>query len=54
MRDIHKVGWTLVPLLRLSFEDKAAQLEVQGEAESTDKEARAQGSQAHNCSRKID
>jgi hypothetical protein len=26
----------LVPLLRLSFEDKAAQLEVQGEAEGTD------------------
>jgi hypothetical protein len=38
MRDIHKVGWTLVPLLRLSFEDKAAQLEVQGEAESTDQQ----------------
>jgi hypothetical protein len=33
MRDIHKVGWTLVPMLRLQASDKAEEPEVQSEAE---------------------
>jgi hypothetical protein len=38
LRDIHLVGWTLVPVLRLSSADKAEEPEVQGEAQGSDKE----------------
>jgi len=38
------MGRPLVPVLWLSSEDKAKEPEVQGEAESKDEEARAQGS----------
>jgi hypothetical protein len=43
MRDIHQMGWTLVPVLRLSPQDKAEEPEVQGEAQGKDKEARTKG-----------
>jgi hypothetical protein len=33
LRDIHKVGWTMVPVLRLQAADKAKESEVQGEAQ---------------------
>jgi hypothetical protein len=32
MRDIHKVGWALVPLLWLQTQDKAEESKVQGKA----------------------
>jgi hypothetical protein len=53
LRDIHKVGWTLVPMLWLSSADKAEEPEVQGKAKGEDKEAGTQSSKAYNCSRKI-
>jgi hypothetical protein len=31
LRDIHQVGWALVPVLRLQAADKAKESEVQGE-----------------------
>jgi hypothetical protein len=40
MRDIHQVGWALVPVLRLQAADKAKESEVQGEAKGKNKEAR--------------
>jgi hypothetical protein len=33
MRDIHQVGWIVVPVLRLSPQDKAKEPEVQGKAQ---------------------
>jgi hypothetical protein len=33
MRDIHKVGRLMVPMLRLPPQNKAEELEVQGKAE---------------------
>jgi hypothetical protein len=32
LRDIHQVGWPLVPVLRLQAEDQAEEPEVQGKA----------------------
>jgi hypothetical protein len=37
MRDIHQVGWSLVPMLWLSAKDKAKEPEVQGKAEGQSK-----------------
>jgi len=53
LRDIHKVGWPLVPVLRLQASNKAKELEVQGKAQGKDEEARVQGCQAHYCACKI-
>jgi hypothetical protein len=39
LRDIHQVGWTLVPVLRLPLADKAEEPEVQGEAQGKDNNA---------------
>jgi hypothetical protein len=36
LRDIHKMGWTLVPMLWLSSPNKAEELEVQGKAQGED------------------
>ncbi len=33
LRDIHQVGWSLVPVLWLQAEDKAPEPEIQGKAE---------------------
>jgi hypothetical protein len=40
LRDIHQMGWTLVPVLRLQAQDKAEEPEVQGEAQGEDQKAR--------------
>jgi hypothetical protein len=53
MRDIHKVGWAVVPVLRLQTQDKAKESQVQGEAQGKDEKARIQSGQAHYRSRKI-
>jgi hypothetical protein len=37
LRDIHKVGWPLVPMLRLQAQNKATELEVQGKAQGQDR-----------------
>ena len=41
LRDIHKVGWALVPVLRLQASHKAEEPEVQGKAKGEDEEAGA-------------
>jgi hypothetical protein len=46
LRDIHKVGRPLVPMLWLPIEDKAKELKVQGKAQGKDKETRSQGCQS--------
>ena len=33
MRDIHKVGWVMVSVLRLQTQDKAKESQVQGKAQ---------------------
>jgi hypothetical protein len=54
LRDIHQVGWTLVPVLWISPQNKAEEPEVQGEAQGEDQKAGAQGRcEAHHCPRKI-
>jgi len=44
LRDFHKVGWTLVPMLRIPSPDKAEELEVQGEAQGEDQETGTESS----------
>ena len=39
LRDIHKVGWPLVPVLRVQAADKAEEFEVQGKAARKDEKA---------------
>ena len=39
LRDIHKVGWPLVPVLRVQAADKAEEPEVQGKAARKDEKA---------------
>jgi hypothetical protein len=40
MRDIHKVGWAVVPVLRIQTQDKAKESQVQGKAQGKDEKAR--------------
>ena len=54
MRNIHQVGWPLVPVLWLQAKDKAQKPEVQGKAQSQNKEAGNQSGQANYCARKIE
>ncbi len=53
MRDIHKVGRSVVPVLRLQAQDKAKESEVQGKASGKDEKARVQSGQAYYRPRKI-
>ena len=45
------MGWPLVPVLRLSLEDKAEELEVQGKAEGEEGPGRVKNSAA--CKSKV-
>ena len=47
LRDIHQVGWPLVPVLRLQAADKTEEPEVQGKAARQDKEAERRQADSH-------
>jgi hypothetical protein len=53
MRDIHKVGRAVVPVLRIQTQDKAKESPVQGKAQGKDEKARVQSGQANYRPRKI-
>jgi hypothetical protein len=53
MRDIHKVGRAVVPVLRIQTQDKAKESQVQGKAQGKDEKARVQSGQANYRPRKI-